>query len=245
MERIARMAVAAAAGWLTLSQASTAAESSDEWVTTKTAIALFAIPEVDPGGISVESRDGHVTLVGAVPNAAAKDRVVSVVRQVEGVKDIRDELQVSAPPVVEHARPRSSEDLRTEVVETLKDDADLTDNAISVEVENGGVIELGGFARSLSDQLRALRLTRGVPGVEMVRNAMKSPPDTLHDPVPAAGAARGADVRNRRERQARDGRAEEPIPVPAGDAPPADPPEHPAGINPGGDTTEAPHSGTD
>jgi hypothetical protein len=121
-------------------------------------------------------------------------------------------------------------------------DPQLRDNPITVRAEPGGVVVLGGSANSLDDQLRALRIARGGLGVERVLNDMKSPPDTLYDVTVGEGAAGAADARNRRERQARDGRAAEPAPGQAGDAPSRDADEHPAAINPEGDTVHSPRS---
>lgn len=215
----------------------------DEWITTKTAIALYAIPEVDPAGISVKSQDGQVTLIGAVPTADAQQKIVQAVRQIKGVQSVSDQLQVSAPPPAPEPRHvPGTDELRGEIVKKLSDDPELRDNSISVGAERGGVVVLGGFASSLNDQLRALRIARGTTGVQMVRNEMKSPPDTLYDLNAGEGAAQGADTRNRRERQALDGTAAEPPPR-AGDAPPAEAgKEHPAAINPEGDTTHSPHT---
>ena len=212
----------------------------DDFIRTKLQIALFAIPGVEPEAISVESTDGNVTLIGTVPSAAAKEKVVQAANQIEGVKNVRDQLQVSSAPEPAAEAPPAGTDLQGEVVKKLANDKQLRDNPISVRAQPGGVIVLGGSANSLDDQLRALKIAHGVAGVTMVQNDMKSPPDTLYDMPIGEGAAQGEDTRNRRERQAREGQAVEEVPGQAGDAPARD--EHPADINPEGDTTHSPHA---
>lgn len=235
-----RRAAIALAVWLSASGAGAAEWRPDEMIATKAKIGFYAIPSVDPDGITVESREGDVTLLGAVPSAEAKTKVVQTVHAIEGVKNVRDELQISAAPVSAAGRPADAATVKGEVVKQLSDDPELRDNSISVDAQSGGVVVLGGFANSLTDQLRALKITHGVAGVEMVRNEMKTPPETLHDMNIGEGSAQGADARNRRERQAREGLAVERQPGQAGDAPRDD--AHPAEINPEGDAVHAPHA---
>jgi hyperosmotically inducible protein len=239
------LAVASLAAGIEIAMACAAhAETrSDEWITTKMSVALYSIDEIDPRDINVDSRGGRLTLAGTVPTFEAQQKVVAVARQVEGVRDINDELHVAPPPP--DAAPRAhfgTDDLRGDVVKRLANDRELRDNSISVTAHPDGVVVLGGFADSLTAQLRALQIASGVNGVERVRNEMKSPPGALYDILPAEGAASGTDARNRRERQALDGRAAEPIPGQAGDAPYSGPPgvDSAADINPEGDTTHSP-----
>lgn len=216
----------------------------DDLIMTKTQIALFSVTGVEPAAVSVDSSEGAVTLVGTVPSVAAKEKVVQTARGIEGVKSVRDQLQVStAPPPPAGNKPAmGTDELRGEVLKKLAADPKLRDNPITVRAEPNGVVALGGAANSLDDQLRALRIARGTAGVERVQDDMKSPPDTLYNVTVGEGAAAGADVHNRRERQARDGRAAEPMFDQAGDAPQRDADEHPAAINPEGDTVHSPRT---
>jgi len=78
---------------------------------------------------------------------------------------------------------------------------------------SGGTVVLSGFAKSLEDQLRALRLAKGVAGVRFVQNDMKTPTGAVHDLELPSSAAAGGDAASRREQQALDGRAAETPPV--------------------------------
>src|SRR4030095_13146664 len=44
-----------------LASAAVAAERSDEWIKTKAEITLYAMPDVEPSGITVSSKHGYVT----------------------------------------------------------------------------------------------------------------------------------------------------------------------------------------
>src|SRR4249920_2893557 len=70
------------------------AAMSDSWLTAKTKIALFADERVKGNQISVETSDGRVTLRGKVDSDAAKTAAASVAGKVEGVKSVRNDLQV-------------------------------------------------------------------------------------------------------------------------------------------------------
>jgi osmotically-inducible protein OsmY len=227
-----------------LASAAVAAERSDEWIKTKAEITLYAMPDVEPSGITVSSKHGYVTLTGAVPTASAKTNLLAAVNHIEGVRAVQDQLQVSSVPPEPKPNPPGTTDLRGEVVKKLSLDRELRDNSITVDAQPDGVVVLSGFANSLTDQLRALKIARGVTGVASVRNDMKSPPDTLYDMQPAAGAAQGADTKNRLQHQALEGISAEPPPPAAGDAPARVDREdkHPAEVNPEGDTTHSPRT---
>lgn len=48
--------------------------------------------ELSALSINVDTKDGHVTLNGTAPNAAAKERATSIAREVEGVKSVDNQL---------------------------------------------------------------------------------------------------------------------------------------------------------
>ena len=65
---------------------------ADTVVTTKVKAALLAASDVNSTSISVETRDGRVTLTGKLPDAAQIQRAITVARGVEGVKDVDSQL---------------------------------------------------------------------------------------------------------------------------------------------------------
>ena len=66
----------------------------DTAITAKVKAALLNEPEVKSGDISVETVTGTVTLSGSVSSDAQSQRVVAIVRSVEGVKDVQNRLSV-------------------------------------------------------------------------------------------------------------------------------------------------------
>lgn len=66
----------------------------DSVITAKVKSALVSDKEVSALKINVATKGGVVILTGAIPSAAAGDRVVKMVAVIEGVKDIQSELQV-------------------------------------------------------------------------------------------------------------------------------------------------------
>ena len=66
----------------------------DAVITTKVKAALLADPVVKSGDIGVVTRDGEVQLSGFVDTQDQIDRASEVVRSVQGVKNVRNELSI-------------------------------------------------------------------------------------------------------------------------------------------------------
>src|SRR5207249_180967 len=71
-------------------------EIKDSWITSKTKTALVTDGRVKARRIKVETQGGMVTLMGTVPNARAKDRALEMARKVQGVRAVRNELQLKS-----------------------------------------------------------------------------------------------------------------------------------------------------
>ena len=71
---------------------------SDSWITSKTKIALFADDRVKGTQVHVETKDGTVMLRGKVDSNEAKTAAAEITKGIEGVKSVKNELQVVAPP---------------------------------------------------------------------------------------------------------------------------------------------------
>src|ERR1700674_2330404 len=98
-----------AAGPLTAGAADTAKENaqtttqeaktmvSDTWITSKTKISLFSDDRVKGTQVSVDTTKGVVHLRGKVDSAEAKSAASDIAQGVEGVKSVKNDLQVVAP----------------------------------------------------------------------------------------------------------------------------------------------------
>jgi hyperosmotically inducible protein len=71
---------------------------SDSWLTAKTKIALFADERVSAPQVSVETKNGMVTLRGEVDSSESRAAAVEIATATDGVKGVKNELQVVAHP---------------------------------------------------------------------------------------------------------------------------------------------------
>lgn len=67
---------------------------SDATITTKAKAELVGTSGLSAGDIHVKTRHSTVTLTGSVPDEQQRTQAVSVVKQVDGVKDVRDQLTI-------------------------------------------------------------------------------------------------------------------------------------------------------
>ena len=141
---------------------------SDSWLTAKTKIALFADERVKGGQVSVETVKGTVSLRGKVDSDEAKAAAAAVATAVDGVKSVRNDLQV-VPPGDRKVIDTSDKDITRQVEGRLSKDAGL--KKVDVRTDGGAVI-LTGAVSSIAASARASELARGVPGVRMVKNEL-------------------------------------------------------------------------
>jgi osmotically-inducible protein OsmY len=162
------LAVFGVAGALVLGTAGvSSAQARDAWITMKTKIALMTSEGVSATGLNVDTTKGMVTLHGKVESQPEKLKAESVAKSIEGVKEVKNLLQVVPPssaPVVE-AR---DEDLKTHVESAFKHNTLLADSGINVASVNKGVVLLTGKTNSLEALLRAVEVAKDVRGVRRV-----------------------------------------------------------------------------
>jgi hypothetical protein len=86
-----------------------AADTPDSWITAKTRIALMTTDGVDTWDLNVDTNNGVVTLHGKVATAAAKTAAERETRRLDGVKDVKNLLQVVSKPAREASNDRSGD----------------------------------------------------------------------------------------------------------------------------------------
>lgn len=74
--------------------AKTGAVVDDSVITTKLKSALLADAEIKGTDVSVDTKQGQVTLTGTVKSEAQKDRIEKIAKGIDGVKDVQDKLTV-------------------------------------------------------------------------------------------------------------------------------------------------------
>jgi len=143
-------------------------EVTDSWITSKAKISLFADSRVSGSAVNVETQKGTVFLRGKVDSAAAKSAAEEITKGLDGVKSVKNELQVVAPSDKKMVQAKD-EDLTKQVKTRLANDARL--KKVDVRVDNG-VVTLQGKVANIGDSARASQLAHGVPGVRAVKNDM-------------------------------------------------------------------------
>ena len=124
--------------------------------------------------ISVDTQDGVVTLRGKVDSEETKKAADDIIGRLEGVKEIRNQLQIVPP------ERRAEVDARDQAIARaldvkLKEDPQLQDAVIDTRVD-AGLVTLSGQVRNAAARSRAVELARAVPGVRSVRNELTSAP---------------------------------------------------------------------
>jgi osmotically-inducible protein OsmY len=128
----------------------------------------------------VDVKDGIVTLRGEAATQARKELTTEYAKDIEGVKDVNNEMTVSMPPMP--SMPPIS--TKTTVGEDI-DDASITaqvkisllyhrsTSALNTKVEtNKGVVTLYGKAKNAAEKDLATKLANDINGVKNITNRM-------------------------------------------------------------------------
>jgi|ERR1041384_3584356 osmotically-inducible protein OsmY len=150
------------------------AEHSDSWVGLKVKTALLFHRNVRATKTDVNVKDGIVSLSGEASSIAQKELTTEYAKDVEGVKEVKNEMTVAKTP----AEPK-------ETVGEKIDDASITaqvkmsllshrsTSALKTKVETtDGVVTLSGVAKNAAEKALVTKLTTDVNGVGSVVNNM-------------------------------------------------------------------------
>jgi osmotically-inducible protein OsmY len=163
------------------------ARGTDAWITAKAKIALITTGDVSAVDVNVDTVSGLVTLHGKVPTEHVKERAGAVAKQIDGVRDVRNLLQV-----VEQGLEQETEvddvAIEARVRQSLENDTSLRNSRITVQSVNDGVVLLGGHASSLGDHLGALNLAGQEAGVRRVASEIRSGNDLYDEGIWREGA---------------------------------------------------------
>ena len=150
------------------------AENSDTWVHMKVKTALLYHRNVSGFNTEVNVKDGIVTLRGEAANQAQKNLTSEYAKDVEGVKDVKNEMTVAKTSVK-----------RDKTAAEKVDDASITGlakmtllyhrstSALNTSVTtNNGVVTLTGKAKNAAEKDLAAKYVNDVNGVKSVKNRM-------------------------------------------------------------------------
>jgi hyperosmotically inducible protein len=141
---------------------------NDTWVTSKTKIALFADSRVHGRQVSVETKKGLVFIRGKVDSDEAKQAAEEIAKGIEGVKGVKNELQVVAPSKREVVEDKDDA-ITARVKKEFAKEPILKNPGISVQT-NAGVVSLSGEVPDLSSSAHASWTAWKVRGVKSVKN---------------------------------------------------------------------------
>ena len=141
---------------------------TDSWLTSKTKIALFSDDRVKGSQVKVETKDGIVHLRGKVDSADAKAAAESVAKGIDGVKSVKNDLQVVSPGARKTVDAKDA-DIAKAVETRLSRESDL--KKVDVRADSG-VVTLTGQVPTISSSAKASEVARGVNGVRSVKNEL-------------------------------------------------------------------------
>jgi osmotically-inducible protein OsmY len=141
------------------------AQLDDENIEIKVANMLRADPELkDQAHINIVCYNGAALLTGEAPTTALRDRVLSLVRAVPGVRRTVNEIRV-APPSESTSRNRDTF-LTAKTKTRLLSTPDLGSSHIKVVTEGGSVYLMGLVSKAQGEL--ATEAARDVDGVQRV-----------------------------------------------------------------------------
>jgi len=141
---------------------------TDSWVTSKTKISLFADERVKGTQVSVDTTKGVVHLRGKVDSAEAKSAASDIAQGVEGVKSVKNDLQV-VTPAARQAVDANDKDIAKAIETRLSKDSQLKKMDVRTDA---GVVTLTGQVPTIGASAKASEMARGVAGVKSVKNQL-------------------------------------------------------------------------
>ena len=141
---------------------------NDSWLTANTKIALFADARLKGSEINVETTQGLVMIRGKVDSDEAKQAAEGIAKGIDGVKSVKNELQVVAPSKRDAIDDKDAS-ITTRGNEQIVKDFYLKKAGIHAQT-NAGVVSLSGEVSDLMTSAQASWTVWQVPGVKSVKN---------------------------------------------------------------------------
>ncbi|MDQ3418742.1 MAG: BON domain-containing protein [Acidobacteriota bacterium] len=177
----------------TATPAPAGAETTDDGVTTSVQARYYGDDQVRGRNVAVVTQAGVVTLRGQVESEAARQRAVALAREVQGVKDVRDELSVRTADTADRtgAGPAAAAE-RGATGTAGRDDETITPGWITAQIQaqyfinpevkpwnvdvttgSDGVVTLEGQVEEAADRTEAVRIAREIKGVTRVEDRLR------------------------------------------------------------------------
>ena len=149
------------------------AENSDAWLMMKVKTTLLFHRSVSGSKTEVNVKDGIVTLQGEATSQAQKDLTTEYAKDVEGVKDVKNEMTVTKTSKKTRTVGEKIDDasITAQVKMTLLYHRSTSALNTSVTTKKGEVI-LRGKAKNAAEKDLATKFANDVNGVKGVKNRM-------------------------------------------------------------------------
>jgi hyperosmotically inducible periplasmic protein len=144
-------------------------DAKELWLESKVKYHLITADDVPASDVKVDVNRGTVTLHGKVDTEAEKARAEEVVRKIDGVRDVKNMLQV-VPKSHKEAVKANDKEIKERIESTFKADKRFED--IHLESVDNGVVRLGGKA-TMAGALRAVETVYAIPGVRRVSSTIE------------------------------------------------------------------------
>ena len=149
-------------------------KNSDAWIHMKLKTMLRLHRNLHAANTAIVVKDGLVTLQGEVGSQAEKELTTEYVRDVEGVKDVDNEMTVVKAPHEEHKTVGEFIDdasIKSQIKLALLFHRGTNPFRTEISVEKG-VVTVSGKARNAAEIELVTRRIEDIPGVKKIYNRM-------------------------------------------------------------------------
>jgi osmotically-inducible protein OsmY len=150
------------------------AENADTWISRKVKLTLLFHRNVNSGKTIVEVKDKIVTLKGEASSTAQKELTTEYANDIEGVKEVKNEMSVAAvPEPAERTATEKMDDasVTAQVKTALSNHRSTSSIKTKVETRDGEV-QLTGIAKNAAEKSLVTKLVSDIQGVTSVKNQM-------------------------------------------------------------------------
>jgi osmotically-inducible protein OsmY len=157
-----------------VTKAEVAAEKSDTWIGRKVALALLFHRSVSYAKTTVEVKDGIVTLKGEAATMAQKELTTEYAKDIDGVKEVKNEMTVAAAPApAERTAGEKLDDASISAQVKIALSTHRSTSALQTKVETrNGEVTLTGIAKNAGEKALVTKLVADIQGVTNVKNEM-------------------------------------------------------------------------
>lgn len=150
------------------------AKHSDTWISMKVKTALLFHRHVSGTGTTVYVKDGVVTLQGEASSMAQKELTTEYARDIDNVKDVRNNMTIAETPGV--ADETAGEKIDDASITAQVKSALMTHHSTSAMhttvSTTDGVVTLGGRVKNAAEKALVAKLASDITGVRNVINNM-------------------------------------------------------------------------